>query len=90
MISLIFLVFGSVGYCAFGDHTEQIITDNLPDDWTTHTVKVALCLALFFTFPMMMVPVYEVIEQTLGSSSWFDVNVAPARRCAPSSPPAAP
>ena len=86
VISMIFLVFGAVGYCAFGDHTEEIITDNLPDDWTTHTVKIALCLALFFTFPMMMVPVYEVVEQALNGSAWFDMNVAPARRCAKSPP----
>eukprot|EP00892_Ulva_mutabilis_P009273 jgi/Ulvmu1/6718/UM030_0051.1 len=80
MISFIFLIFGAVGYCAFGDGTADMITDNLPDGWTTYTVKLALCLALFFTFPMMMVPVYEVLEQGLARTAWFETSVAPARR----------
>lgn len=84
MISIIFLVFGAAGYTAFGEHTQKLITDNLPDEsWMTQTVKVALCLALFFTMPMMMVPVYEVIEQALAAQPWYEANIAPARRCAP-------
>lgn len=80
-ITLIFLVFGAVGYCAYGENTLDKITDNLPEnDWSTTAVKVALCWALFFTFPIMMVPVYEVLEQALENATWFDRNVAPGRR----------
>lgn len=79
-ITLIFLVFGAVGYSAFGEHTKDKITDNLPADWSTASVKVALCWALFFTFPIMMVPAYEVLERALENATWFDRNVAPGRR----------
>jgi solute carrier family 36 (proton-coupled amino acid transporter) len=85
-ITVIFLVFGAVGYSAYGEHTMDKITDNLPDDWSTTSVKVALVWALFFTFPIMMVPAYEILERALGYATWFDRNVAPGRRfeCLPS------
>ena len=82
-ITLIFLLFGAVGYSAYGEKTKDKITDNLPDDWSTTSVKVALCWALFFTFPIMMVPAYEVLESALEKTPGFDRNVAPGRRYEP-------
>ena len=54
-----------IGYAAFGEETRDIITLNLPQDWTTIAVKLALCLGLLFTFPVMMVPVFEILERSL-------------------------
>lgn len=54
-----------IGYAAFGEETKDIITLNLPHDWTTVAVKLALCLGLLFTFPVMMVPVFEILERSL-------------------------
>ena len=81
-ITAIFLVFGAAGYLAFGETTEDPITKSLPEDWTTHTVKLALCLALFFTFPVMMVPVYDILERGAEALRWFQTSVSPLRRCA--------
>lgn len=81
IITLVFLIFGVGGYAAFGEGTEDLITRNLPDDWTTAAVKLALCTALFFTFPVMMVPVYEVLERHLERLDVFQRAVAPGRRC---------
>ena len=65
-----------VGYAAFGEDTKDIITLNLPHDWTTVAVKLALCLGLLFTFPVMMVPVFEILErslqQTVGTLAHLD------------------
>ena len=55
------------GYAAFGEHTRDIITLNLPEDWSTVAVKLSLCVGLLFTFPVMMVPVYEILERSLQS-----------------------
>lgn len=55
------------GYAAFGEHTRDIITLNLPEDWSTVAVKLSLCLGLLFTFPVMLVPVYEILERSLQS-----------------------
>lgn len=54
-----------IGYAAFGENTKDIITLNLPHDWSTVAVKLALCLGLLFTFPVMMVPVFEILERSL-------------------------
>jgi proton-coupled amino acid transporter len=80
-ITAIFLGFGSVGYVAYGEGTADPITRNLPEDWTSYGVKLALCCALFFTFPVMMVPVYDILERGLEGKQWFQTNVSPLRRC---------
>lgn len=65
--------FGLLGYCAFGSGTRDIITLNMGRNWVTFIVQVALCLNLFFTFPLMMNPVHEVVESRVngGQYSFF-------------------
>ncbi|XP_076882073.1 amino acid transporter AVT3C-like [Bidens hawaiensis] len=62
-IALMFASFGVFGYFAFGDETKDIITINLGQGWLSSVVQLGLCLNLFFTFPLMMNPVYEVFER---------------------------
>ncbi|KAL2522161.1 Amino acid transporter ANTL1 [Forsythia ovata] len=63
VISLMFGVFGALGYFAFGEETKDIITTNLGQGLVSSLVQLGLCINLFFTFPLMMNPVYEVIER---------------------------
>lgn len=62
-IALMFVSFGVLGYFAFGDETRDIITTNLGQGWLSGMVQLGLCLNLFFTFPLMMNPVFEVFER---------------------------
>ncbi|KAI3747651.1 hypothetical protein L6452_10212 [Arctium lappa] len=62
-IAVMFASFGVFGYFAFGDETNDIITTNLGQGWLSSLVQLGLCLNLFFTFPIMMNPVYEVFER---------------------------
>ncbi|KAK9062095.1 hypothetical protein SSX86_019280 [Deinandra increscens subsp. villosa] len=62
-IALMFVCFGIFGYFAFGDETKDIITTNLGQGWLSSVVQLGLCLNLFFTFPLMMNPVFEVFER---------------------------
>lgn len=71
LITAIYVSFGAIGYAAFGEETRDIITLNLPHDWTTVAVKLALCLGLLFTFPVMMVPVFEILERSLQQKDAF-------------------
>lgn len=64
-ITTLFVVFAAFGYFAFGDSTLDIITLNLGQTWQTMVVKLALCFGLFFTFPVMMCPVHELMERRL-------------------------
>ncbi|KAE9597919.1 hypothetical protein Lal_00029616 [Lupinus albus] len=63
LISLLYGAFGALGYFAFGEETEGIITTNLGQGLVSVLVQLGLCINLFFTFPLMMNPVYEVIER---------------------------
>ncbi|CAM9293469.1 unnamed protein product [Ectocarpus sp. 6 AP-2014] len=53
---------GGLGYMAFGDETEDIILLNIGSTASTLVVKLSFCVGLYFTFPLMMVPVWEVLE----------------------------
>lgn len=68
--------FGLLGYCAFGSGTRDIITLNMGRNWVTVIVQVALCLNLFFTFPLMMNPVHEVGEQGQWGPVFFLLKVS--------------
>ncbi|KAJ8531433.1 hypothetical protein K7X08_026867 [Anisodus acutangulus] len=63
LISLMYGAFGLLGYFAFGEETKDIITTNLGQGWLSSLVQIGLCINLFFTFPLMMNPVYEVVER---------------------------
>lgn len=71
LITIIYVSFGAVGYAAYGEATRDIITLNLPHDWSTIAVKLALCLGLLFTFPVMLVPVFEILERSLQQKESF-------------------
>ncbi|KAJ0969057.1 hypothetical protein J5N97_021934 [Dioscorea zingiberensis] len=62
-ISIMYALFGALGYFAFGDETKDIITTNLGRGLVSEIVQLCLCINLFFTFPIMMNPVYEVMER---------------------------
>lgn len=70
IISITYALFGALGYFAFGDNTRDIITTNFGGGLVTILVQLGLCINLFFTFPIMMHPVYEVAERWLFNKSY--------------------
>ncbi|CAM8902427.1 hypothetical protein QQ045_011971 [Rhodiola kirilowii] len=69
-ISLMYGSFGLLGYMAFGEETRDIITTNLGRGIVSYLVQLGLCINLFFTFPLMMNPVYEVMERRFCGSRY--------------------
>ncbi|GMI88377.1 hypothetical protein like AT2G42005 [Hibiscus trionum] len=63
LTTLMYGAFGALGYFAFGAATKDIITSNLGPGWISFLVQLGLCINLFFTFPLMMNPVYEIVER---------------------------
>ncbi|CAM0877290.1 unnamed protein product [Alopecurus aequalis] len=63
----VYVGFGVCGYLAYGDATWDIVTLNLPSNWSTAAVKVVLCVALALTFAVMMHPIHEIVEARLFS-----------------------
>ncbi|EEF38324.1 amino acid transporter ANT1 [Ricinus communis] len=70
-ITLVYVLFGFSGYMAYGDQTKDIITLNLPHNWSTIAVQIGLCLGLMFTFPIMVHPIHEIVEGKLENSGWY-------------------
>ncbi|CAL5079355.1 unnamed protein product [Urochloa decumbens] len=70
-IITVYVCFGVCGYLAYGEATKDIITLNLPNSWLSAAVKVGLCIALAFTFPVMMHPIHEIVETRFTSSGCF-------------------
>ncbi|KAG2244187.1 hypothetical protein Bca52824_093975 [Brassica carinata] len=73
-ISFIYIAFGFLGYLAFGDDTMDIITANLGAGLISTIVQLGLCINLFFTFPLMMNPVFEIVERRFAGgmySAWL-------------------
>ncbi|XP_060565661.1 uncharacterized protein LOC132724732 isoform X2 [Ruditapes philippinarum] len=65
IVTTMYVSFGSCGYASFGKETNQIITLNLPQGESldfSMIVKSCLCLALFFTYPVMMFPVMQILD----------------------------
>lgn len=62
-IAAMYGAFGVMGYFAFGPDTRDIITANMGKGPLSTLVQLGLCINLFFTFPLMMNPVYEVFER---------------------------
>ncbi|KAL3715937.1 hypothetical protein ACJRO7_007659 [Eucalyptus globulus] len=70
-IILVYVMFGFFGYMAYGDETADIVTLNLPRAWTTVAVQIGLCLGLAFTFPIMLHPINEILEDKVKSTECF-------------------
>lgn len=62
-IFLMYGSFGALGYFAFGEETQDMITANLGSGVISILIKLGLCVNLFFTLPIMMNPVYEIVER---------------------------
>jgi len=64
LVTTLFLVFGIFGYLSFGADTAEIITLNLPaTSGAASSVKLALSLGLLCTYPVMLFPVFEILEE---------------------------
>ncbi|XP_020158344.1 amino acid transporter ANT1 [Aegilops tauschii subsp. strangulata] len=70
-IMFVYACFGVCGYLAYGEATKDIVTLNLHNSWSSSAVKIGLCIALAFTFPVMMHPIHEIVEARIRSSRCF-------------------
>ena len=71
-ITTLYITFGAAGYLSYGPDTQDIITLNLPNDGGFNfaiLVKCCLCVSLFFTYPIMLFPVFSILEKKLMISS---------------------
>ena len=66
IVTLILGSFGLTGYLTYGACTQQTITLNFPVDEVRGQVLIwGLILAIMLTYPMMLYPVSEILEQII-------------------------
>ena len=61
---MLLITIGSLGYIAYGNDTEDLITLNLPNNSLTLGVRLTYCLCLLGTYPVQFVPIIDLIEQS--------------------------
>lgn len=59
---LLISLFGSVGYVAYGDDTDDIITLNLPHNALVRFTQLLYCLGLWLSAPIVLFPAYQILE----------------------------
>jgi len=73
-ITFLYITFGAAGYLSYGNETRDIITLNLPNGSGLNfalLVKSCLCISLFFTYPMMLFPVFTILSKKLDVTGSF-------------------
>eukprot|EP00439_Symbiodinium_sp_Y106_P024544 s1049_g3.t1 len=62
ILGILFGSFGMCGYAAYGLKTEDMITFNIPQNKITSFLRLFYCLGIFFTYPVMLFPLYQITE----------------------------
>mmetsp|Transcript_14359 Transcript_14359/g.13937 ORF Transcript_14359/g.13937 Transcript_14359/m.13937 type:complete len:189 (+) Transcript_14359:1105-1671(+) len=57
-------VFGSVSYASYGENIGDLVTENLPHNNLTSAVLLFYAIGLLGTYPLAMMPAFEVIENS--------------------------
>lgn len=65
-LTLVFALFGTICYMAYGNDTKQVVTENLaPGAVSSILVKFLFSLNLVFTYPIVVTAANRIIESWL-------------------------
>jgi proton-coupled amino acid transporter len=64
VIISILVLFSCFSYEAFGNRIDDMVTMNLPHDNLTSSVQLMYCLGLLGSFPMQVIPAFDITEKT--------------------------
>eukprot|EP00929_Paragymnodinium_shiwhaense_P068655 TRINITY_DN34570_c0_g1_i1.p1 TRINITY_DN34570_c0_g1~~TRINITY_DN34570_c0_g1_i1.p1 ORF type:complete len:482 (-),score=111.61 TRINITY_DN34570_c0_g1_i1:45-1490(-) len=62
LLGTLFSTFGFICYMAYGADTDDMITQSIPQNKITSFLRLFYCLGIFFTYPIMLFPLYAVTE----------------------------
>jgi len=65
ILAVLLSTFSFLGYTAYGGETRDMITFNIPQNKITSFLRLFYCLGIFFTYPVMLFPCYQVTESKL-------------------------
>jgi len=65
-VGALYMAFGTIGYLAFGDQAQSVITLNLqeefPNDKSVVALQIGYVMALLLTYPVALFPAVRIIE----------------------------
>jgi len=65
LLTVLIASFGCFCYLAYGSTTGALVTFNFPESKITSFVRLFYALGVFFTFPIIMFPVFQLFEGAL-------------------------
>lgn len=65
LLGTLFATFGLFGYLAYGAGTHDMIVINVPQNRIMSFLRLFYCFGIFFTYPVMLFPLYQVTESNL-------------------------
>jgi len=65
LLAFLLSTFCLFGYLAYGGGTEDIIFFSIPQNKVTSFLRLFYCVGVFFTYPVMLFPVYGVTENKI-------------------------
>jgi len=65
ILATLFSSFSIVGYLAYGSETSDMVVFSIPQNKITSFLRLFYCMGVFFTYPVMLFPVYGVTESKL-------------------------
>ncbi|KAH9588653.1 Amino acid transporter [Trypanosoma melophagium] len=64
-----YLLYGIVGYLAYGDHLTNSLIDGMPDDGLSIAIRIAFIINLICTHPVQFQSAIQLIDQLVGCRS---------------------
>lgn len=61
-LTVVYVIFGTVCYSAYGAGTDTIITEMMPPTVFTAVIKILFCVNLIFSYSIMIHPTNMIIE----------------------------
>ncbi len=61
-VTIVYVIFGCLGYLFFKEATNSVITINLGDNIEADIVKLCLSAVLLCAYPLQMFPVVKILE----------------------------
>ncbi|KAL0095500.1 transmembrane amino acid transporter protein-domain-containing protein [Phycomyces blakesleeanus] len=65
IITVVFIIIGTIGYVAFGDQTKASVIFNLPQTALSSTTQIVYSCGMLFSSPFMLYPVIVSLEKSL-------------------------
>ena len=62
IVSILYILIGTLGYSAYGIDTETVILLNMPNNWQLKAIQFGYVIAVMLSMPLQFFPAIEILE----------------------------